>query len=470
MNHSFIIILFQKSITEQVKNREIYQISKRFYPGGKDTGKKVITEAAKKLESGGSHLSNIHPISVHRPEPSKDISNSSAQNVVSKSPMNSNNNNNNNQPSNFMPKDLGSTADKIPPGMSPGRYLFGNKISDPTLPVQTIPTPPVQPPLPKILPNLVKESHTQQIVELAKNKESSESILKPCEIFKSKTGKQFETNITANTTSKDISDTELFSEMKKRELIKEDLGETFSKILTIDDTSITLGQPVNKVKLSSLGQAYASQVSNKDISNTKLPEDSNYEYKIVAPIVNNDKVFIETANLKHLLVACHIVTNEMFALGYLTSKQGSTKHLSNMQYTKFQNQQENKEDKDMENKQVKPQQLCGYNNAKQINIKDIVVVKYSKEYLQLINQNKIFQDILIEQRTKFIEKFNTEGLTKDDCVKMCIEHDKAVKSQKPHPLTDDQIKQQEFAKQNQKEQQLQKVSKIKKDENSFKDL
>ena len=51
------------------------------------------------------------------------------------------------------------------------------------------------------------------------------------------------------------------------------------------------------------------------------------------------------------------------------------------------------------------------------------------------------------------ENFKINGITKEDALNLCKKHDNVVINKKNHPLTADQLKQQELAKVKQKQEQ-----------------
>lgn len=272
-------------------------------------------------------------------------------------------------------------------------------------------------------------------------------------ILHSFSNKEYQTFLTENTTINDITDEQLIIELKAREMVKIDTGNTAVNIKLKDDSVYLLGNTKHGIKLSSLGQAYVETFfSNTQNNNHDLPKFSNpiseQNLKIIIPPKSENDCFIETGKQKHLLVVVD-ENNRIFPLCYLTSK-STAQFLSHQQFKNFQNQ---KEDLDI-NITNKKQSYVKFNQLMEIDQKDVIYVKWDKEYLQNLTKTAFAElraifEILSTQQT--CEFYNNKGLTKEDCLKMCIEHDKiAEKKGAKHPLSADQIKQNEINKEKMK--------------------
>ena len=268
--------------------------------------------------------------------------------------------------------------------------------------------------------------------------------------YKTQSGIKYTTTMTTGTMPKNITDSQLIDEMRKRELIKPDADCTAVAVKTIDDTDFLLGGSKNKVKLSQLGQAYYSKVLPKVDDNAlqahKVPEvqEKDLEYVIITPPKGNANVFVEIGLHKHLLIVHDTCKDLYFGLTYLTSKH-SGKLLSNQQLKAFQDQQENKKSS---NTHGKEQRIVPLDRSILINKADVHRVKWDKEYINsLPDASKDFlQHIWEDIQIKPYELFNFDGITKQDCIHMCLEHDEIAKANGKHPLTQDQIMQNEANK------------------------
>ena len=293
---------------------------------------------------------------------------------------------------------------------------------------------------------------------------NNENNIKPSNnTIKSKSGKEFTTKITEKTDSNSITDSELICEMQNRELIKPDADKTAVILKDCNNNTVLIGESKNKVKLTALGQAYSSIVKkNTDIIATtnnvfNFDPGKSHEFNIIFPPPRNNDLFIETGNQKHLIIVHNTITQKTFGLGYLTSKISGI-FLSDTQFKKFQNNLDKKNNSSEENSNQihngKTQHFFEFGSLQEIREEDVNPVKGGKEYLNFIDQLGVFTNILRKNDEKPYAEFNKNGLTKDNCIQMCVEHDNFVKNKQPHPLTDDQIKQQILAKNKQKEEQL----------------
>ena len=313
----------------------------------------------------------------------------------------------------------------------------------------------------------------EQIDSLGNDK-SGDSI-KPSEIppimkkpfkFKSQSGKNQETLINKDTKPSDITDEQLKEEMIKRELIKVDPGQNTVFIKLQDNSDHLLGASKHKVKLSNLGQAYNIKVTaktNKEptFADNNLPNDPNFKIIIIVPPKSNDDLFIEDGKQKHLIVVYYSSTNRYFSFSYFTGK-GSGDFLSSQRFKEFQKQQENDF---QESGQTKQQYGAFFEHPVEIKEEDIVRVKWDEEYLENLPETskELLQEKWNKIKEKAIEPFNKSGITKEHALEMCKDHDKEANKAKPkHPLTDDQIKQ----NQTNKEKQINKLKNLSENEDS----
>jgi hypothetical protein len=155
-------------------------------------------------------------------------------------------------------------------------------------------------------------------------------------------------------------------------------------------------------------------------------------------------------------------------LGYFTSKI-SGELFSNEQFKVF---QAKLEDPNFTPKTVKTQFFVPFDNAESIAANEVKIVEGGTEYIQSCSKEKRLTDILKKLEEKPYKEFNPQGISKEDCLKMCLEHDENVKNNKTHPLTADQIKLNDLNKQKQKDLVLNNKKKIleNNDENETKDF
>ena len=322
---------------------------------------------------------------------------------------------------------------------------------------QNIPTPP---PMPKTkAPDTVKKdtpSHLEMIKKMGENILDGENI-KPHNIpaeYKTNSGKPLKTIITATTTAKQVSVEFIIEEMKKREFLSEDLGKTITSIQMKDGTIANIGESKNSLKLNALGQAYAKQCEPKLNPECKIHDlGEKPTFIIVAPPTNSDNLLIETGKQKHLLVAFNTTTNEYFAIGYLTSK-ASGIFIHDKQVKLFQDEKENGSPKIP----VKKQYLAKFDNPVKIENQDIQRIRWEGEYFDsLSNDIKIsLIEIWSTVKQNPYSFFNKNGITKEIGLKMCQKHDENLKNKAKHPMTEDQLKQQEDAKLKQQQKQQEK--------------
>lgn len=275
--------------------------------------------------------------------------------------------------------------------------------------------------------------------------------------LKTLSNKSYQTTLTEKTTVNDISDKNLIEEMLKRELIKIDNGNTTVTVKLEDDSNYLLGISKQGVKLSGLGQAYYEKLKDDiTLSSNVIPELSS-NFIIIVPPENSSKLFIETGKQKHLLVVSDNKGN-YYAIGYMTSK-NSGEFLSKEQFKKFQDVKEGNS-----NNSNKEQHIVFFDKCIKIEESSMKQVKWGKNYIENLSDDstKVLTNHCEKLENKPYEIYNPEGITKEKCLQMCIEHDKIASSsgKKKHPLSADQVKQN---KENEDKQKLKPKPKLSND-------
>lgn len=442
-----------KISSKTVLNKDILLLIKRFFPGNKPTShtQKILNNISNKPKPTELPV-NTNKTSVNNQVPNIKSDKQTTENIS-------------NKPHTLPTKPLtvNSIKDKVPKEMPAGKYGIFNYLTN-------------------------NNNQSQEVSPKKTTNVNNENKIKPSDnTLKNKSGKEFTTQITQNTNSSNITTDELIFEMRNRELIKPDTDKTAVILKDCNNNNVLLGNSKHGEKLTPLGQAYFSKVKeNNDINPPTTNNTFHYDpeqakqlqFDITFPPAKSDNLFIETGSQKHLLIVYNTITQKIFSLGYLTSKISGI-FLSDTQFKNFQNNLDKKNDNDKENNldkkndngeentnQInngKSQYFADFTSLQEIKPEDVNPVKGGKEYLAFINPFKLFKDFLEKQDNKAYTEFDKNGLTKEVCIKMCIEHDNFVKNKKPHPLTDDQIKQQTLAKNKQKEEQLKKKLKKQKE-------
>ena len=363
-------------------------------------------------------------------------------------------------PSNPVNKDFSSIQDKVPQpsilqrGVGILNEGFNNHISE--IKSQNSPN------IAAALKNPIETSASQQATDFTETfHPSKQSFRGPVNshTVKDLPGNTFSTIITNNTTADQIDVPTLLEEGRKRLLVKNDDGHTAVLVQTTEGSEALLGGSKHKVKLTPLGHAYHTQVTEKDVDKEMLPPPKissveNLQFMIVVPPIDRDNTFIETGKQRHLFVTYNSVDGQYYATAYLTSKT-SGKFFSETQYKRFEDEQENK----VNNKPNKTQYFVPLENAQRIDPEDIVVVKYSEEYLASIPE-KTLENLCetVKEHTEVpAQHFNKLGVTKEQKVDMCIQYDNNFNNNKKHPQTPDQLKVQEQGKFKQKALQEEKA-------------
>lgn len=145
---------------------------------------------------------------------------------------------------------------------------------------------------------------------------------------------------------------------------------------------------------------------------------------IVVPPKATEDCLVEMGNQKHLLVVLDNLTGDYYCIGYLTSKKtGNT--FSICQYKNF--EQMKKQDKlQNEFEKEKQQNFKRFTKATKIDAADINIVKYNDEYVANLSSQDIemLQNAIQMQKAEgFAVSFDIQGLTKNDCFKICKQFD-----------------------------------------------
>jgi hypothetical protein len=239
------------------------------------------------------------------------------------------------------------------------------------------------------------------------------------------------------------------------------------------DSTYKLGGSKHGIKLTPQGYAYVERIkkinqqqSDKQTLPSELVPDATSEapkFMIITPPEGDPELFIETGIHKHLIVTYDSIKHFFVALGYLTGK-NNPNFLSKVLFKSFQQKQENKP---IWNTQKKEQHIHFFDNPQLIKNEAVQRVKWDEEYiLQLAEVSKT---CLMKQWTLLqklpAEELNTKGVTKEECIQICLEYDKTVANKQTHPLTADQIKQNEQSKlKNQENEEQNKLKKQKQKE------
>lgn len=263
--------------------------------------------------------------------------------------------------------------------------------------------------------------------------------------------KTYTTKINENTKTSDITNEQMVEEVKKRALVNIDDGKTVIDIKLKDNSMSQLGASKFGIKLSVLGRAYMEQLQNKSSDRLIQPPifDKNNQPKfiITMPPKTSESTLLETGKQKHLLV---VVDNNgnYYAIGYFTSKNSGI-FISDTQVKIFQDQMENNIVKDNKKKQY----LVRFEKPQEIKPEDIMQIKWDQEYLENLSLfirtylRKRWED-LCKQPSSII--FDIDGISKEQCLEMCKEHDKIISTGKKHPISADQHRLNEENKQKQK--------------------
>ena len=222
-------------------------------------------------------------------------------------------------------------------------------------------------------------------------------------------------------------------------------------MLTENNEIITTGKNTFLVKLTSKGHGYLFPHNKETEVPHQLPMDlENVEIKL-GVIKNPDNAFILHGRQTHIVVAIiHDKTdNFYYGMFSLTSKK-SEKILSTIQYDKFEKMQENNIQEIINNKM---QYIMQFQNLLQIPKDQITFLKWSSEYINNFVSYQNIIELYFELRAKKAIIYNNKGLTKEDFINICKQHDNNIKNNKKHPQTAGQIEALQQAKEKQQQQQ-----------------
>lgn len=353
-------------------------------------------------------------------------------------------------------------------------------------------TPPPAPPMPSqdLCPHLQK--HTGQLNDVAVINEINkkkiqnepeegvirESGYKPTEIpeqykVKNINGVEFTTKIKADTTADQISLDEWKHELKMRGFLKSDQDITATTIQLDDGSYATIGTSKHKLKLTPLGQAYATLTQNEEetvLVNFPIQKGIVDRLIIIAPPQGNENLVIEMGIHKHLVALYNAINDQYYGVGYLTSKTSGTL-ISPQQIKTFQQIQKGEDITGT----PKSQYFFSFKNPIIMDPADIQRVYGDTEYIKTFTQDvrKDFDTLWKTMSKQPTVKFNRDGISKTQGIKMCQAHDAVVANKEKHPQTPDQNKQQEKGKAKQQEKQKEKQAKqyeIQQEKNETKNL
>lgn len=187
------------------------------------------------------------------------------------------------------------------------------------------------------------------------------------------------------------------------------------------------------------------------LSVIKSPCPTGQQLIISTPPKSTDETIIDTGKQKHLVLAQDQEDKDyVIALGYLTSK-NSGFLLSDKQFKVFQNEMSGITS--VKNTD-KIQKVFFFEIPFRIKKEDIKEAAWDKQYMSQISPENM-KLMLKEIEKSWINGFKDfvkDALTKIEILQMCKDHDNTVKKKGKHPLTADQIKQQEENKKKQQEE------------------
>lgn len=278
-------------------------------------------------------------------------------------------------------------------------------------------------------------------------------LVKSPSILSNKSGKNFSTIIEENTSCDSISDDHLKKELKDREMVKDDPGQLPTKVKVDDGSIIGIVKGKINVKITPLGSAYNKSLQkDNNIPSVKISSEiSTNAFRLILPRVENFEPYITEMSQNHILVARPINENHFELLGLLTSK-GSAPFFHDTQVIDFQRSR-SKDILHFEGIQKKIQNFIMFKERVIIDTKHCSVVAHDLEYLQASGKIPTLKLLAKSLENLPFKSFNYHGITKENCLDMCKLHDRNIKNKKPHPQTDEQIKQTELGKIKQKELQ-----------------
>lgn len=137
-----------------------------------------------------------------------------------------------------------------------------------------------------------------------------------------------------------------------------------------------------------------------------------------------------------MLAAYNKNTDEYHVLGFFSSKKTGYE-FSKEQFKVFQSKLDDPNSTINSNKS---QHFFPLDHAETISSSEVQIVKEGTKYIKASNQEGYLKSISNDLENKPYKMFSFSRITKEDCLKMCLEHDKTIKDNKKHPLTVDQIK------------------------------
>lgn len=245
-----------------------------------------------------------------------------------------------------------------------------------------------------------------------------------------------------------ISEKTLCEELRNRKLIGPIKNEPKIALKTENDEDVILGSSLTGMKLKPLAVAYSNRMNKRtEISVLKNQDDfdiTKVEFLLAVTNIEKNNCFMETAKQKHIIIVHEKNKDEYYAMAYLTSKQLSRKFYD----IKFKEYQDNKVFHNVKKPSNASQNFVTYENLEKISVNDLQILKYSSEYIKDSNNEELLRDIFKQLLQENIVQYNNKGLTKEDCINICLEYDTYIECNKPQPLTEDQILQNELNKEN----------------------
>lgn len=212
--------------------------------------------------------------------------------------------------------------------------------------------------------------------------------------------------------------------LKEEKKIKEPIA-----IQLENGTLKILGDSKPSYKLSPLGNAYREQtvLPEKPLEEVFVAVDIKInQFQIMVPNKSTEKTFIETAKNKHLVVLYNPKDGEYYVVGYLTSKKTAV-YLCSNQFQTYQTERQTgitAADKDKS-----PQHIVFFDSPQRINKTNVCLAKWGKDYFTTMPEKS--QDTLVERVIDAAKKgimhlYNSDGITRDDCSKMCDAYDETI--------------------------------------------
>lgn len=346
--------------------------------------------------------------------------------------------------------------------INPNQPLYEEKQveKDNLEPTKEIPTPP---PLPYSLLTSPKKNSSNPItpevlIEKKTNLKpiNSQAAFEIQEEIKKNLKPQIPPNtiITPDTLADSVPDQIALEELKGRQIIKDDENiKPEVRLLTENNEIIAISKNNFPVKLTPKGHGYLFSSDKEQETPHNLPADSSeVEFKL-GILKQPDNAFLFHGKQTHILVAIIHNKNETDPFDYgifsLTSKKNEN-ILSKVQYDKFEKMQENN---NQEVNNDKTQYIMPYSNLIQIPKDQITFLKWGSEYLNDPQAAKIIDAFYSKLQPKKAIIYDNKGLTKEDLINICKQHDTNIKNKNKHPQTTGQIEVQQKAKEKQQQEQ-----------------